>query len=308
LSGSTCLCDIADLGTLLQLEDRIHAKTTDNVYSRYLVGRDTAANRTAYANGREYIIDIPAPLGSILRANHCLPLGRMNDIRIELTLNSAASCLTSDAVSPTLDYNISDVELLTNYIRSQSLSTHFNAAGVSFHCTNYAHRYQTLLSQTELLRLSSAVTSLDAIVTLFRYQNTLNDGLTTQGKFTQTVNCVSSSNVYINNQLFRETDTNSTQEHFVNFEETYPHVTSSENFSTFGSLEFVLSNKLSAAPRDFDQYLTSGKRSSAMNSDITVKLQLASVPEQPIIATTFMVSTVLIQLDQGGRGDLRITY
>jgi hypothetical protein len=28
----------------------------------------------------------------------------------------------------------------------------------------------------------------------------------------------------------------------------------------------------------------------------------------PIVATTFMVSTVLIQLDQGGRGDLRITY
>jgi hypothetical protein len=232
----------------------------------------------------------------------------MNDIRIELTLNSAASCLTSDVTSPTLDYHMSDVELLTNYIRSQSLSNHFNTAGVQFHCTNYSHRYQTLLAQTELLRLSSSVTSLDAIVTLFRYQSTINAGLGAQGKFTSSANVISASNVYINSQLFREVDTDSTEEHYVNFEETFPHVASSENFGGFGTNEFVLANKLSAAPVDFDRFLTSGKKSSAMNSDISLKLQLSAVPESAIVATTFMVSTVLIQLDQSGRGDLKITF
>jgi hypothetical protein len=85
-------------------------------------------------------------------------------------------------------------------------------------------------------------------------------------------------------------------------------VKSSENFANYDSTHFVLGNKLSAAPSDFDKYLTSGKKSSSMNSDISVKLNLFDVPSSPIVATTYMISTVLMQLDAGGRGDIRVTY
>jgi hypothetical protein len=164
------------------------------------------------------------------------------------------------------------------------------------------------LAQTELLRLSSSVTSLDSIVTLFRYQSLINGGMSSIEKHSTSVNIVSASNVYINSQLFREVDTDSTEEHFTNFKDVFPHVCSSENFEDFDTNYFVLGNKLSAAPADFDKYLTSGKKSSAMNSDISVKLNLYTVPSSAIVATTFMISTVLMQLEAGGRGDIRVTY
>jgi hypothetical protein len=307
ISGSTTLMDINDLSTLLVLEERVNSRSSDNAYSRYLVGNDSVVNRSAYPNSREYITSF-APIGSLLCGDHCLPLSKMNDFRIELTLASADEALTSDVANPTVDYSISSVELMTNYLRSQSLSNYFAANPVSFHVTNFSHRYSTLLAQTELLRLSSAVSSLDSIITLFRNQSLLNGGRTSQGKFSTTDNIVASSNVYINSILFREVDVSSTEEEYENFASVYPHIRNSDNFENYATNEFVLGNRFSAAPKTFDKHLVSGRRSSAMNSDIAIKLQLTGVPTNAIVATSYMISTTLISLDGSGRGDLKITF
>ena len=76
LSGSTVLLDIAEVSQLYVLESVLEVSSKDSVYSRYLRGQQSAADRTAYTNGREYIIDA-APRGSLLNSESLLPLSRM---------------------------------------------------------------------------------------------------------------------------------------------------------------------------------------------------------------------------------------
>ena len=170
-SGSQVLCDIDDVGSYLLLESQINTSAHTSSYDRYLMGNESDVIRKNYPVQREYIVKF-SPIDTLLNCNGCLPLARMNNLSIELQLDTASNCLRG--TSNTLSYSLSDIELLTQYIRSPSLSSFYNSNPLSMHVTNLSMRYQTINEQKALVRMSSSHSSLDSIVTILREQVRLN--------------------------------------------------------------------------------------------------------------------------------------
>jgi hypothetical protein len=313
-SGSTCLQDIEDLGTLLYIESQVNTQKTTSDYERYLIGNEDVQTRREYPNGREYIVRF-APKGSLLNSDCCVPVSRMSKLHFELTLNDAKNCLITKGVpSPEaqgISYNMSDIQCLTTYLRSKSLSAYFDSNPLAFHVTDYSRRYETIISKSALVRLPSAHTSLNGLVTVLRSQDQLLGGIDIASKNTNFLSLYHTSNLYLNSSLYFDVDTDSNEQRYRQLADVFPSITHSENFThalynTGGS--HMLGIKVSAAPSEFAGHLLSGTNVRNLTSDIVLKIDLIDVPASPLVATTFLMSSCLIHSDGSARGDLRIKY
>jgi len=305
LSGSTVLCDINQASLCFQLERLVQSAVHDSPYEKYLIGDESQATRQAYPSSREYICSI-APLRTLLNCGALLPLSRMSDLHVEIWLESSARCLYS-ASDGSPDYNISDIELLTTYIRSPSLSAHFNGNPLSFHVNDVTHRYANVLNQQSLIRWSSAHTSLNKTITVLRQQSNVAAG-DYPGKMSTFYSGANtqSYNAFINNVLYFEEDIDSQPESWQQFRSAFPEVKHSEFFdSDFNTTKNVFALNIQEAPF-FHEYITSGVKTSNLNSDIVLRVNFNGTPSTPLQADSFLISDALIYLDT--RGDLKVKY
>jgi len=306
LSGSQVLMDISEASTLLQLERNVETATHDNRYVRYLEGSENLATRQAYPRSREYVCDI-APIGSLLNCDAVLPLSKLSSLHLEVWLETPQRVLFSPDGSG--DYSLSGVELLCNYIRSPSISAYFVSNQLSFHIRDYSHRLNIIQSSQALCRFSSAHTSLNKIVTLLRPQSQVS-GITTSGKLDTTYSGVniSSYNLHVNNSLYYEEAVDSNEQSFTHFLSSFPQLATSEHFDTgYNTTKHLICVDMSAAPPAFQAEISSGKKTSSLNSDIVLKLDLTATPAETIRADSYLMSDALVYLD-GQKGDLKIKY
>jgi hypothetical protein len=304
-SGSSCISHIEDLSTLLYLESRINTTATTSDYQRYLDGDQPDA---APVDSREHIIRF-APLGSILNSNACLPTSRLSTIFFELTLQDSAKCLWNPDTNPT--YNISDIQCLCTYLKSASLSSYFNSQPLAFHVTDYSQRYSTITTQSALVRLQSAHTSLNSIMTVVRAQTQMNAPTDTRYKMGEFLNPYQSSNLYVNSSLWYDVDIDSNEQRFRNLVDVVPAIKNSQYVTAAAYNDgpmHILGIKVSAAPSEFSQQLLSGTSTKNLTSDLVLKLNLVSQPTDPLIATSYLLSSCLIYTDGAARGDLKIRF
>jgi hypothetical protein len=311
ICGSTVLQDTSEYNTLVALHNNVRTSADEAGYDRYMEGRESYSERALYADGREFII--PFLKGSLLNSECLLPLSRLNDLHIEITLAHPSKCLwQTDSTKQDLDYQISNVQLLYSMIRSPSISSWFNSNGVQFHIKDYQHRYANVQDQKALVRFSSSHQNLDSIVTLVRQQSFLSN-INRPGKFDYTDSAanIEKTNMFINGQLFYEEDISSPFERWVHMKSVYPDIKNSEFFNSekYGTNGHVICNRLASAPHRFT-HLLSGTKTSSLNSDVVLKLDLVATPPETLVATSFLTASALVYLDPvtGGRGDLKIRY
>jgi hypothetical protein len=310
ISGSNVIADLNDAAALFSFMNHAETKTNDSVFERYQVGNRGRIERASLPRTKEYVCNI-MPKGSILNCDACLPLSRMNDLHVEFTMQAAEKCLYSDSPESKLSYNLSNVEMLATYYRSASLSQYFNASPVSFHVHDFSHRYSTVLSQNSLVRFQSSHSSLDGIVTFLQLASVKNGGLSQLDKVDLCVNPIKDTDLYINNQLYYEEPVNSNEQRWLEATSMYECLKTSEWFDfRYNTTRHFIFNRLISTAAKHQGSLISGTRTSQLNTDITLRLNLTAPPEEPVIATSFLISSVLIYLDKtsGARGDLKIQY
>jgi hypothetical protein len=117
--------------------------------------------------------------------------------------------------------------------------------------------------------------------------------------------------MFINGQLFYEEDISSPFERWVHMKSVYPDIKNSEFFDSekYGTNGHVICNRLASAPHRFT-HLLSGTKTSSLNSDVVLKLDLVATPPETLVTTSFLTASALVYLDPvtGGRGDLKIRY
>ena len=306
LSGSNCIFDVSEINLLNQFESLVEVSSSDNKYDRYLTGRESAGARQLYPRNRDYITSI-APKGSLLNCEALLPLSKISDLHVEFWLDTPSRCLY--AGTEEAKYTIKNVELLCDYIRSPSLSQWYASNPLSFHVVDYSHRLNMINTSQSLCRFSSSHTSLNKIITILRRQaRTI--GLQNTDKLTQFVDGskIVSYNVYVNNHLFYEQAVNSVQESFMHFKKSFPAVAHSEWFDIgFNESKNIICVDLTAAPPAFQHAISSGQKTSNLNSDLVLKIEFVSSPEDAIRADSFLFSDALIYLENN-KGDLKIKF
>ena len=309
LSGSQVLQDISEASLLFEVLSNIETSTNESQYDRYLGGREDFVTRRQYDNTREYITPI-APKGSLLNSDALLPLSRLSDLHVEFWLETPERVMYLPSDSPGQpNFNISNIEILCDYIRSASISQYYQSNPLSFHVVDYSHRYNILLSQQALCRFSSAHSSLNKILTIMRRQsNTVGTSILGKLHDTYSGENMHSYNVHVNNQLFYEEAIDSLEQSYSHFKKSFPKLCTSEWFDReYNTTKHLLCVDLAAAPPSFRKELSSGKKTSALNSDIVMKVDFTGVPDSAIRADSFLMSDVLIYLD-GPKGDLKIKY
>jgi hypothetical protein len=225
----------------------------------------------------------------------------------EIWLETPSRCLTS-ASDGSPSYNISDIELLCTYIRSPSISAYFNASPLSFHVRDFSHRYSNVLNQQSLIRWSSAHTSLNKVLTVLRPQANVGS-VDYQGKFENFYSgeYTQSWNAFINNVLFFEEDVNSQPESWQQLTSAFPSAKNSQYFdSAFNSTKNVFALNVQAAPH-FHEHITSGVKTSNLNSDVVMRINFTDTPDAPLRSDSYLYSDALIYLD-GARGDLKVKF
>ena len=306
LSGSNVVFDVSEINLLNQFETLVEVSSSDNKYDRNLTGRELFTARSTYARSRDYITSI-APKGSLLNCEALLPLSKMSDLHVEFWLDTPNRCLYTEGIEGT--FNIQNVELLCDYIRSPSLSQWNANNPLSFHVTDYSHRLNMINTSHSLCRFSSSHTSLNKIITILRTQDRTM-GVALRDKLTQFVDgsTIVSYNMYVNNHLFYEQNVDSVQEAYTHFKKSFPALAKSEWFDTgFTGLKNLICVDLTAAPPSFQHAISSGQKTSNLNSDLVLKIEFMKTPVDTIRADSFLFSDALIYLENN-KGDLKIKF
>jgi len=308
LSGSTVLMDLAECSQLFVLESVLEVSHKDSIYSRYLRGQQPVSTRLDYAPGREYIVDA-MPRGTILNSESLLPLSRMSDIHLEYWLELPKRALFSSTGDQEATFSISNVELLTEYITSPSISQFFNSNPLRFNVVDLSHRYNPILNQEFLLRLSSSHASLNGILTVIREQARVTDIAATEKfeTFDAGVNR-ENYNILINSLQWFEQNEASIGESWKHLTDLFPCAEYANFFdSSFEGEHNVLATNLMAAPSEFQRVLTSGVQTGAMNSDITYRIRRSTAPAAALRADSYLYSDAVVYLEGIGR-DLKIRF
>ena len=298
LSGSTVLMDLSEASQYFVLDGLIHTSHMDAGYEKFLRGQEPSDKRATYTNGREYIIHA-TPHGCLLNNKALLPLERMSNLHLEYYLETPNKCLFSPAGDANATFTMSNIEFLCDYITSPSLSGYYNANGISFSCQDVSHRYNSILSQEYLLRMASAHTSLNSIITTIRPQSQIAD--TTIDNKLQVFEDGTARvkyNLLVNSKLWFEEDQNSVEQSWKDFSEAYPAVVHSLFFDEdYQTSRNVLCNDFSAAPPEFWDTIASGVRTARINSDIVYKIQRVAAPPTPLRADSYMRADVVVYKD-----------
>ena len=94
----------------------------------------------------------------------------------------------------------------------------------------------------------------------------------------------------------------------MHFKKSFPAVAHSEWFDIgFNESKNIICVDLTAAPPAFQHAISSGQRTSNLNSDLVLKIEFVSSPEDAIRADSFLFSDALIYLENN-KGDLKIKF
>jgi hypothetical protein len=233
----------------------------------------------------------------------------MSDLHLEFWLENGKRCLYSPGGDQDAGFNISNIELLTEYITSPSISQYFNSNGIRFSCVDLSHRYNPVLNQEYLIRLSSAHQSLNGIVTVIREQARCGD-ITAAQKFEQFDSGADRDryNILINSLQWFEQDENSIEQSWKHLTDLFPCAEYASFFNgSFATDRNIICSNLMAAPSEFQKVLTSGVQTGAMNSDITYRIRRNAAPAVPLRADSYLYSDAVIYLERPG-GDLKVRF
>ena len=307
--GSRTLMDINEYGLIAsQLEVIEASNAMESTFNRRLRGHGTVSERMVWgASQKEYLVRFLK--GSFLNCESLLPLERISDIHIEIYLATGSKCLYKEAgfggVEEQLAYHISDIELHSSYLASASLDRYFSSSQLQYTVTDYSHRFSNITGRTTLVEFSSANTSLNSTLSFFHYPitgSTMNRHLNGVPAL-----AVKDYQVFINNVPYFDEAVDSIEQMWRHFASAFPRVCKSTFFDDYNS-NFFLVNNLSAAPPAYQSSVVSGVRTSALNSNVVLKVEFNSA--QSLVGMTcdsFLLSDAVISLT-GGKGDLQVRH
>ena len=305
--GSRTLMDINEYGQIAtQLEVIEASNAMESSFNRRIRGHGTEGERNAWgAIQKEYLVRFLK--GSFLNCESLLPLERISDIHIEIYLASGSKCLYKEAgfggVGEALAYHISEIELHSTYLASASLDRYFSSSQLQFTVTDYSHRFANITGRTALVEFSSANTSLNSTLSFFHYpigSETMNRWLVGVPGL-----AITDYQVFVNNVPYYDQPVDSIEQMWRHFVSAFPRVCKSTFFDDYNT-NFLLVNNLAAAPSEYQSSVVSGVRTSALNSNVVLKLEFGSAQALGgMTCDSFLLSDAIISLT-GGKGDLQI--
>ena len=306
-SGSTVIMDIENVPLLATMQENISTKGTVSVQSLSLRGNGSEYSRRNWARDgpKEYIINA-GPAGSFLNCDCLLPTFRMSDIHIEYYLADGNLVINSPDQAST--FTISDIELHSNYLSSKSITNFFNAnPNASFSVTDYSHRFFNVNGQTSVLKISSANTSLNSIVCFFHPDN-MGD-TTARQRYEHGMRystSIKSYQLFVNTLAYYDQPVDSLEQAWEHFSKSFPQAEHSMFYNDWDT-QFLLTCDLRAAPKEFSKHITSGVKTSALNSDLALKVDfLPGGQAVPLVVDCFLMSDAVISIGAGR--DLQIRY
>ena len=304
--GSTVLADIQNHSLLATMLENIHhSNATESLALRSLRGHGTVAQRQAWGlnDDQEYIIPV-APIGTLLNSKCLLPLNNMNDLHIEFYLGTAQSVLASDSTIGS--YSLFDIELHSHYLSSKSIQSYFQTNPIAISCTDYSYRFNSILGQTNMLKISSSYTSLNSILGYLRLGSTVTSGGANKRMTSYPASTIVGMQFFVNNISMYDIPLAGIPQLFREFLESFPDVESSDYYTDFSSLsQFLVSVNMRASPKEFHAQITSGTATSTLNSDLCLQINFTYAPGADIALESFMVADVTIHA-QGK--DLQVKY
>lgn len=322
LSSSNVIMDITEYGTLAttlrhshtnvnydNLQTRLNHGTFNSAQQAKRVGTDTASVRAC----------VGFPQGTFLNCDALLPVDRLNGfVTLELYLANPLLVLKSDTNDLTVNYSMSDIQLICDYISSPTLSSYFDSSGVSYHIDNFSHRFQNLNDQKNVLRLPSAFTSLSKLLVLIRDQSRVDSTASTNVQDRQqrflNFSDIQEIQFYSNNvPLWSEPIIldNITTELWEETLKAFPQIEHSTfHNSTGGGFQVggaPIGISLMSAPKKFHEELLSGIKSAAHVSDLYAHITYKSgTTFSNNAATVFLMNESRIFVDSNGA--LQIEY
>lgn len=265
---------------LLQLA--IYNATQDNSISAYqqaLLGDVDLTTRRAFAleAGHEYIIDMFPP-NTILNGQHILDVNSTSDITVEFWTLTPQQYLFSPANDVAATFQISGVQILSSYISSPSLQQYFAQNPLSFTVTDVSSRYQTIAQVLSQIQLSSSSTSLNGILCLMRNQS-IEASVANQNKCTTlNSNGLVSLQLLVNQMNWFDQAIDLYPQLFHELELFQDCSKAAYFTSLFTTTRFMAGVRLSASPPQFADTISSGVKTSALNSDLVVQMQFSAAP------------------------------
>ena len=136
-----------------------------------MIGDGVLATRQGWADAaKEYIFPM-WPENTVLRRDGLMDVNSSSDILLEFWTLDANQYLYSPANDTAATYSWSNFEILSQYIRSDSLAAYFRANATAFTCHAYDRRYETLSSAVSQVKIPSSQTSLNGFIMAMRLVN-----------------------------------------------------------------------------------------------------------------------------------------
>ena len=315
LSSSNVLLDVTEWGTLYTTLK--HSKTNVNVENK-----QSRLNEGVFANTAEASsagsgtkrVSLCFPYGTLLNCDSLLPLDKINgQFQIEWYLQDPKKILASPTNDVTVNYTMSDIMLICDYISSPTLSSYFASSGVNFHVSNWSHRFQPVNDAKAVLRIPSSFTSLSKLLLLIRDQskvdstNTLSTADRQQSFISYTD--LQEIQLYSNNMpLWSEPilNANIETELFNETLKTFPELQHSTFHNDVSASQVQVGScpigvNLQSAPSKFHDALISGLKSKSHVSDLYGVISWANgVTFTNYAATVFIENDSRIFVDQNG--------
>lgn len=306
LSGSTVLCDINNLNTLMvSLYNAQQNTNAISAFEKSMIGDGDLATRQGWADAsKEYLFPF-LPDRTVLRGDHLFDVNNTADLVIEFYTAPANVLLYSPAVDNAATYTLSNIEILSSYIESPSLADYFRSNPMSLTVSDWSARYQSISDTISQVRLSSSSTSLNGFLSLLRAQN-VESSIGTQNKQTVTnALTLQSVNLLVNQQYFFDEPIASFEQLMNELQHFLPKAENATWFTAaWNSTRYMIGIRCSAAPSRFSDSLTSGIKTSALNNEIVLQLTFGSAPAAQRV-DTWLQSDVILYRDPSTK-DLQI--
>lgn len=245
------------------------------------------------------------PDNTVLRRDGLFDVNSSSDLLLEFWTLQANQYLYSPANDTAATYSLSNIEILSQYIRSDSLATYFRSNPTAFTCHAYDRRYETVSAAVSQVRIPSSQTSLNGFIMALRAVN-VEAAFNQINKMTVwNSNSLLHYNLLINQQRFFDEDIDSYQQFFNELSHFLPECLDAVFFtSAYETTRFPIGIRISAAPEQFRDSITSGVATAALNNEIVLQLTFSSAPATQRV-DTFLQSDVVICAVPGTR-DLQI--
>lgn len=217
-----------------------------------------------------------------------------SDLLLEFWTLDANQYLYSPANDTAATYSWSNIEILSQYIRSDSLATYFRSNATAFTCHSYDRRYETLSSAVSQVKIPSSQTSLNGFIMALRAVN-VEAAINQINKTTVwNSNGLVSYNLLINQQRFFDEDISSYEQFFQELSHFLPEVEKAVFFtSAYTTTRFPIGIRISAAPESFRSSITSGVATAALNNELVLQLTFGSAPAMQRV-DTWLQSDIIV--------------